>query len=712
MDARRLPDGTAEPGEPVRARLDRLAWWRETVGRRLPFDVPPEVAFDATAVAVVESDDLRERPLGELLPGLPACAGAPSERPTSVRTWNVLRRSGFDAWPLLAECSARELLGWQQAGAKVVTELVGAALEAWADLSLTTPDGAGPAAAAEEPHPFERARGLLASLCETAYRDGAVSVREALELAAQSPPDSTLGDLWGQLGSVRLDRALGRDGDDERAWRELLTGDARALRILAARRFALGRRATLDELGRELGVTRERVRQLEGRAAEDVERALSDDPACAPLLHRAARLRRTLGVLAPTPAVEALLREAVPDEAEHAGLRRGILLDVAGPYRAADGFHQLGSALPDLRAALVERAEEPWTDAELERLLEDAGVALPYRRACLATLPLHRFGERRLTWTGSLADKACRLLSAHGEPMSRAELHAAMGGERNLRSLLQQVQGDARVRRLGRDSYGLAAWDGEEYTTIRDEIEQALERRGGRAPVSDLVDELVERFGVSPNSVRAYAYSRHFVRAPDGTIVRAPDGHVPDEVPHAPAELDRDLVWHRGAWAVRVTVDAETRRGSGRLTRVAVAQAAGLRPGQTRTIELHGGPLRISWQRDQPALGSVRAFAEGLACEDGDLLFLPLRDDETVRSVPRAVRDAADGLARVALELGLRADAALAAVATAVGLPADATGADVRTRLRARRQEALAALVPSDPRDDALLIDELIGLGE
>lgn len=717
-------------------RLEQLAWWRDEVSPRVE---PHEQVDVATATIVAESRALRHRPLGELLPDLPArCKGEPSQHLESVRAWNIVRRCSPNTWSELAGCSAERIGTWPNAGRKVVVEIIAAAVRAWAQAeAVDVPvlesgaidrqrlaelvDELGTAAAtpsqtinAPTSSPVQlpaaaslrRAQELLIELASESYRQGAENLGEALRLAATSNGAGA----WQNLARLRLDDLLGLSDGLEAAWERLLSFDERERRILEARTFARGRPLTLGELGEELGVTRERIRQLESRSRGEIER-LAAERACLPVVHLAARVRGQLGSLVGEEAVEAALRAAVPD-ASDAQLRRAVLLYLAGPYRYTDGFWQRANELQDLIAALRERADEPWSDDEVDRLLRSVEVAEEHREACVAALPLRRFDERHLVWTGSMADKAARVLRVHGEPMSREQLHTAIGADANLRSLLGQVQGDPRFRRMGLDSYGLAEWGGEEYTGIADEIEQAIERRGGCAPLDEVVEELVEWFGVSPQSVRSYAASRRFLRQPDGMLAVAPEGHAGPAGSRMPPELDRDLVRRRSGWCVRVVVDRDVLRGSGRPVRTAIAQAAGVRPGEARALELRQGTAYISWRGNQPALGSTRLLVESLGCSDRDLLFLPLQDGEQAFAVAHATLLAAGGLSRVALELGLEQDADLSAIAAAIGLPDNAAAADIRARLRARGHADLERLLPERDDDDDQLIDQLIGLGE
>ena len=253
---------------------------------------------------------------------------------------------------------------------------------------------------------------------------------------------------------------------------------------------------TLREIGEEFGVTRERVRQIERDVERKIERRLSEEPVCAPIVHLAVRLRDRLGTIASDDAAAAALADAVP-EGQDAELRRAALLALAGPYSPDGGLWVRGTALADLMASLLERADDPLRESELTTLLRRAGVAPQYHEACVAALPLRRFGGHVLLWSGSAGKKAARVLRARGRPMSRSELSAALGTAQ-ARPFWSRLNEDQDIRRVSLHCYGLPEWDEDEYVTVADELQRAIERRGGPAPLEDLVAELVGRFGVSP----------------------------------------------------------------------------------------------------------------------------------------------------------------------------------------------------------------------
>ena len=83
---------------------------------------------------------------------------------------------------------------------------------------------------------------------------------------------------------------------------------------------------TLEELGGQFGVTRERIRQIEAKLRRRLTRFLVSDAAL-PVRWRAATLRRMVGVAAPLDVVEHLIKSP-PGCNDYSS----ILLEIAGPY--------------------------------------------------------------------------------------------------------------------------------------------------------------------------------------------------------------------------------------------------------------------------------------------------------------------------------------------------------------------------------------------
>ena len=338
------------------------------------------------------------------------------------------------------------------------------------------------------------------------------------------------------------------------------------------------------------------------------------------------------------------------------------------------------------------------------RLLNDLRAPSEHEADILEYLALRRVAGKFVLWKGSLSDKAAGCLQAVGEPMSLMELHEAFGFDCNPRSLSNQIQGDPRMMRRGKDRYGLRDWGGEEYSGILDEIEQAIERGGGSVDLESLVDQFVTEFGVAPQSVRSYAADRRFVRTGSGRLELRTDEHPEVAYRGRPIETTRGVFLLGGIWHARFEVDSDALRGSGRAIGSSIARTAGLEPDLTLGFDYDGGNVTFSWSGKQPAIGSIRGIVALHSCVEGDLVFLPLDGAEprATRAVRAAERNRESGVRRLAVEMGLDPDDVdqdePLAIAAALGLPAGADWHDVADRLHDRGEELLESCLPAEWR--------------
>lgn len=479
-------------------------------------------------------------------------------------------------------------------------------------------------------------------------------------------------------------------------------------RILHGRIFIGGDRMTLDALGRQLGVTRERVRQIEKSARAAIASAWRLDGVDVHLEALAAVVVGRTGRLTTADllrdAIEAAVRQTSAVSAEdRLGLRRRILGATVGEWHSANGrLHH-----PTLERALEGRRAALSTVGPGRPLDEDvvASVCSEFELDCVdaghvaAVLGVKQVAGRWLRWTGSLGDKAVGVLKAAGRPMTGDDLQAILGFRTNPRSLRNAMAGDARLLRRGKDSWGLREWGGEEYEGIVAELEQALARAGGPIVLEDLVTTFVDRFGVSAHSVRAYANSWRFV-VENGRI-RLPGAADGDRaVRQLAPRLVRGLLLLDGVWHVRLPADADGFRGSGRPLRNSAALLAGLEPDLIFRVDYGAAEVTLSWRGNQPAIGSVKPLLEALGAVEGDRLLLPLEGPEPRR--PRLVRllemQGLCGAARLRIESGLAADASDQELLAVYDLPAGAYLADLADLLRDREETELLQLLPESLR--------------
>jgi hypothetical protein len=658
--------------------------------------------------------ELWTRSFGDLVPGLAAVAETGPATGASARTRNVLLNRRLDSWSALAHATPIQLAGLPNYGRKCFAETVGMLLVAWAAHCRSAP-GTSASVDGHVGRPTTRpnppgADSLLPGVSEVLgwlWREtGAETLADALADWPSADPPERIKGIVETILDTRLDEMLDLPAPEELAWRTLFDLPRRDLEILRDRIYPDGRAATLAELAERLKITRERVRQLETRVRKHLAAQLTDGGDCAGLIHLAARTRCLVGPVAESASAIAAVDAAVLASSERPpqdNLRRNVLLSLI-PHVEQDGLfisEVAARRLEDARHLVAE--SEPGTalpESLVGGLLDELGIPPAVEAQLEGRLGVRRIGSRHVVWRGSMADKAVSVLSVTGEPMTMLALHERVGLECNPRSLAGQVQGDGRIMRRGKEHYGLRSWGGEEYTGILEELEQAIERGAGRIDLEKTVETFVATFGVSAQSVRSYAADRRFVRNADRSLSLR-TGTDPPPRPRVRSLVEtRGVFLLDGVWHLRVEVDHDLLRGSGRPLATAAAVAAGLEPDLTLGFDYGAGSVTFSWSGSQPNIGSLRATAMAHGCAEGDLIFLPLAGPEPRQCrVCRAVdrRDASRAI-RLALEMGLDAHDLDAddplPIAHGLGLPAGANWQDVADRLRDRGDGDLVSLIP------------------
>lgn len=485
--------------------------------------------------------------------------------------------------------------------------------------------------------------------------------------------------------------------------------DDRDLVILRDRVVALSAPQTLEVLGQRLGgVTRERVRQIEAK----VRARLTVDQLEGPLARRAGKVRAQLGVAVPieSETVERTKEWALRDLQDFDdSVVWPLLVYLGGPYRSREGW-LIAADLDGLTEALKSRFAEGdfLSDASFDEVMDDVGINSEAR---LAWIEKHgrfkRVDGGWLIWDGSALDKLERVLYRRGAPATAAELLAEAGEERSVRGIHTRMIEDPRFVRINRQGqFALPGWGFDEYSGITAEIAQEVERCGGVATEDHLIETISSRYGVSPSSVQVYLNAPMFMRAATGGVrLREATDAPPDikqDLSSAPDCFCRD-----GKWSLRIRVDNEVARGSGRGLPASFAAHVGVLPGDKRTLSTPYGPVVVSWPMTAamgPALGSTRAVAEALGAQQGDLIFLEFNGE---RLVPRLVAEGAlgscSGPSLAALVMGLdREQSSLAELASALGIQVGEEQVRQETEkvLRVRRDIEILRLLPVEITDD------------
>ena len=207
----------------------------------------------------------------------------------STRFYNLLERNGFasveevaampeNSWFELRNCGTRFIAAVRQVVAGLQPD----------DAQTTTGTSPGPGGAVPTAGgmvtpaglPADSARALQVMAVWAAAEHGAETLGDLLTLACDVedlPPD--VARSWDRIRRLRLQPLAAELPDDDlpRLARELLDElEERRRLILTSRTFAATRR-TYDSLAAELGVGRERVRQLETSALQQLAHAAAHD---------------------------------------------------------------------------------------------------------------------------------------------------------------------------------------------------------------------------------------------------------------------------------------------------------------------------------------------------------------------------------------------------------------------------------------------------
>lgn len=314
-----------------------------------------------------------------------------------------------------------------------------------------------------------------------------------------------------------------------------------------------------------LGVSDTSVRRNQARAAARFAELLGES------VHQDVRdlaedLHRRFGPYVPIDVVDAVLTDLGVDPVSQVA---EVLLYVAGPYRvdgmwaediSASGRQGVSAVVDELFAS----CPAPTVEAVRSTLI---GVGMPaevvevYQREHLR---LRRFGDVCVRWEGSnVADLIEAVLHGRGVGLTVEDLYEQLGADRvSTQRIAAVLSADERFVRASRRRWKLRSWGGGQYSSIADAISERIVAHGGRARVSEIVSEVLERFpDVTEKSVRSYLYSLAFVHDQGWVRRRKRSDLFPDA---GPLNAVRGT-FRSGLDEVRVVVavDEELLRGSG-----------------------------------------------------------------------------------------------------------------------------------------------------
>ena len=531
---------------------------------------------------------------------------------------------------------------------------------------------------------------------------GIKTVAELLDAARE--PDrlpSDLGHLWREAGGSAIPATA-----DFNPFSPILDWyrslDERRQVILSSRILAFSGARTLTNIASEFGVSRERIRQVQGRLIEDLAQ-ISRTEAWEAVLWRAHRVRQVVGEAFPwgyEPTEALLAADQLWSEVE-ADVIRGVILRLAGPYEMAHGWLTADAEkLEAARLRLVNEAKDAGSvgfDAARD-MMAAAGLHPRVFEVWLA----HRSGMREIRrsvieWPQSLHGRVLSLMRLRGSPADPDDLLADLDPGVDIRYLKATLSSGKQFVRVGVSNWALRTWKLPEYRGIIAAISDELSKNGPSLPIKELATRLPAAFGVAKTSVITLCNAPRFV------VERGTVRHRRDDEPFV---VSTDLSQAPGVFklsdneiSVLIDVDHQLLRGSGRFVPEPVAGLLAVRLGQRKDFEADPRIVRLSWADTSisgPAVGSLRVHAQELGAAVGDRLRITFYTDTQSADVHLVGKKRVDALAgdRLLAEVtGLTGYGQKLLVRLAAAVESDLT--DLARFLRRRGDTELAEHLPT-----------------
>ncbi|MFI7482075.1 sigma factor-like helix-turn-helix DNA-binding protein [Kocuria sp. M1R5S2] len=720
---------------------DNAAWWDDAIEDAEVVERHQRLA----QIAELAMERLTRWPIGQIFPGLsPNIELQRLQLP--VRAVNALARRGFISAADIVGMTVESIMDWPQVGIGTVDDMLRALADASTsqatptvmkchepasfhvisveeyrssdsmstlDKDRQTAEAASPFFAEEQrsdmgtlpadtAQPLDRMLPFMNDLAQVARWYVTVGLTELPIFGRPVPPGAPneIVEAQHRLEKLRsedilCDEELGMDV--AKLFGDVLSNlDERAVYVLANRVFA-DRMMTLDDIGNVFGVTRERIRQVEGKARGAMLGCFANGSAIEMVANSVRALMGTIRPLEDLITVIPALGKSV-DLVQQPAWR--VLDRLDDSYEIEDGWcvvPSMDSARSVTQAQLQERAD-PYGVV----LLDDLDLVETSRPECRAELTAEWLTHcgyiiesgHVLSRTRSVGDYGAAILSIVGSPLSTQQILDRFVFERSARSFRNAMGTDERFERVDKDLWALKEWGLEAYSGIRSVIRERVAQCGGRADLNELVEYITGRYTVTASSVVAYASAPPFT-CKQG-IVRLVTGDPGG--PRKSPEQTRRMFRRQAAWAYRVRITSDHFRGSGSVAPMAVASILDLEFGETRQLESALGPQSVAWTGLQPQFGTIRRFLMEQDIPVSAEAFLVIHDNGTftfdlareLTGIPLL-----DALTLIGAPMTTNIDQARAAVAAAVGLPDTSPVSSVIGTYRERGDSDIAELLTS-----------------
>ena len=513
------------------------------------------------------------------------------------------------------------------------------------------------------------------------------------EAIAQANSDGGPLEPWEHLASVEIGEAT----DDLQHpyaiiadWRAKL--DEREIKIFDSRIAGEPATATLQEVGDEFGITRERIRQIE-RGVKEQLASLVRSQTGAPIRWRIETLKKETRSATPLNLVKTLLAHE-RDSPDY----RNLLLEVAGPYDLVNGWIVLRERRGTDPTEKIVASTDEFNCIDMNFATDELNAW--GLRPELHTEWLQRDGrivrinDHFVRWDTRVEDKLVFALFDVGEPSTLDELINHINWVGSRATCMNAASRDERIVRTSQRQLGLKSWGGEEYISIPETIRHVLATENRPMRISELALKLKSERGFNERSVFAYCYAPMFIHR--GGSVRVRGENEPYDYEGVSIN-DASGVFHlgRGRASLLFEVDGNAMRGSGRALTYAVGKILEIEvDGDYEFHTSDGEGVRITFPRSSsmgPILGSTRTILDAVQAKHGD--WVALLFDKTEMSVEARITDvssSAPSWGLVARLTGINPEHGSVELAMALGCDPD----DVRPTLLHRNELVVANALP------------------
>ena len=371
-------------------------------------------------------------------------------------------------------------------------------------------------------------------------------------------------------------------------------------------------KATLQELANRLGVTRERIRQVENKIFRRFESYLRKSSGL-PVKWRAETIRNAVGVARPFSHIEHLLVQQA-GQFDYGPL----LLQMAGPYDIRGRWVILRNARDfDPTEKVLEKLDEfgfidqDFTATELSNWGLDSSL---HKEWLLDTGKLKEFNGKLARWDVGIGDKVVACLADLGKPATLDEILEHIQSDRTRGAAVNAISSDPRIVRVNLTQLGLTSWGVTEYVSIVSAIRDLVVSSGGSIHVNDAVSAINKEVGVTESSVKAFCGVPMFV-LDDGWVSLRQDLSTFRYETHSPRNSRGVFRLDCGKVSFLMEVNQELLRGSGRPLPQAVGALLNLAINE-ELVFAHTSGLSVTLTYPEsslaPSIGSLRPLAETL----------------------------------------------------------------------------------------------------